>query len=83
MNDLYLHEVKLSTIETSISYYIRKSRKFWSHFKNCIDALDNSHVNAYVSADNQELYRNRKEQLTQNVLAVCNFNMLFIYILAE
>jgi len=28
MNDLYLHEVKLPTIETPIPHHIRKSRKF-------------------------------------------------------
>jgi hypothetical protein len=83
MNDLYLHEVKLPTIETPIPYHIRKSRKFWPHFKDCIGALDGSHVNAHVPTDRQGSYRNRKGQLTQNVLAVCNFDMLFTYILAK
>jgi len=83
MNDLYLHEVKLSIIETSIPHHIRKSRKFWPHFKDCIGTLDDSHVNAHVSTNRQEPYRNRKGQLTQNVLAVCNFDMLFTYILTR
>lgn len=82
MNDLYLHEVKLPTIDTPIPHHIRKSRKFWPHFKDCIGALDGSHVNAHVPTNRQGPYRNRKGQLTQNVLAVCNFNMLFTYILA-
>jgi len=36
-----------------------------------------------VSTNRQGPYRNRKGQLTQNVLAVCNFDMLFTYILAR
>jgi len=64
MNDLYLHEVKLPTIKTPIPHHIRKTRKFWPHFKNCIGALDGSHVNAHVPANNQGSYRNRKGQLT-------------------
>lgn len=48
-------------------------------------ALDGTHIYAYVSrgtGEEQAPYRNRKGTLTQNVLAVCRFNLQFSYILA-
>jgi len=82
MNDLYLMEVRLPTIRTPLASRIRKNNKFWPFFKDCIGALDGSHIHAFVSGIHQGPYRNRKGHLSQNVLAVCDFNMMFIYILA-
>jgi len=82
MNELYLMEVRLPTIRTPPASRIRKSGKFWPYFKDCIGALDGSHIHAFVPGLNQGPYRNRKGYLSQNVLAVCDFNMMFIYILA-
>src|ERR1700730_18665844 len=36
----------------------------------------------HISTKLQPCYRNRKDTLSQNILAVCNFNMQFVYILA-
>ena len=36
----------------------------------------------HIPAELQPRYRNRKGTLSQNILAVCNFEMRFMYILA-
>lgn len=76
-NALYLQEVRLPTTNTSTAIHVRQNRKFWPYFKDCVEALDGSHVHAHVPGASQGLYRNRKRQLTQNVLVVCDFNMAF------
>jgi hypothetical protein len=36
----------------------------------------------YIPLELQPQYRNRKGTLSQNILAICNFDMQFVYILA-
>ena len=36
----------------------------------------------HIPIELQPRYRNRKGTLSQNILAVCNFNIIFVYILA-
>jgi hypothetical protein len=56
--------------------------KRWPAFKNCVGALDGSHFLLYVLADQQRRFCNRYGDLTQNVLAVVDFDMNFTYVLA-
>ena len=44
-------------------------------------AIDGSHMSISPPAIIQSLYQNQKGFLSQNCLCVCNFNMLFTYIL--
>lgn len=60
---------------------IAKNPKFYPYFKDCVGALDGSHIKAHVVGETKP-YRNRKGDLSQNVLAVVDFNMLFTYVLA-
>jgi DDE superfamily endonuclease len=46
-----------------------------------LGALDGTHIPAHVTLEDQAKFRNRKGFLSQNVLAVCDFNMNFVYIL--
>lgn len=50
--------------------------------KYCRGAIDGSHFHAWVLNDAMARYRNRKGFIGQNVLAACNFSMLFVYILS-
>jgi DDE superfamily endonuclease len=43
--------------------------------------VDGTHIATYVPASQHARYRNRKGTLSQNVLATCDFNMRFTYIL--
>ncbi|KAF8408995.1 hypothetical protein HHK36_005066 [Tetracentron sinense] len=48
---------------------------------NCLGALDGTYVNLTVPIEDQPRYRNRKYNISTNVLGVCDPNMKFIYVL--
>ncbi|ETV72234.1 hypothetical protein H257_12702 [Aphanomyces astaci] len=51
-------------------------------FGNCIGALDGTHIHATPPRDARLPFRNRKGFMSQNVLAVCTFDLQFSYVLA-
>ncbi|KAL5527937.1 hypothetical protein ACEPAG_6738 [Sanghuangporus baumii] len=55
---------------------------FYPFFKDCLGALDGTHIYAHVAPENHARYCNRKGTLTQNVLAACTFDLRFSYVLA-
>ncbi|XP_026434306.1 protein ALP1-like [Papaver somniferum] len=61
---------------------IRENPRFYPYFKNCIGAIDGTHIPAMVSEDEQDVYRNRKGFISQNVLVACSFDLQFQYVLA-
>ena len=63
------------------STYISTKRKFATYFESCIGAQDGTHIPAIVKPELQGPFRNRKEKLTQNVLAVADFDLTFAYAL--
>ncbi|KAH6793154.1 hypothetical protein C2S52_003631, partial [Perilla frutescens var. hirtella] len=54
----------------------------WKWFKGCLGALDGTYIQVTPRKENRARYRNRKGQTTINVLAVCNQDMKFIYVLS-
>ncbi|XP_028789603.1 protein ALP1-like [Neltuma alba] len=54
----------------------------WKWFKNCLGALDGTHVKVKVPMKDKARYRNRKGEITTNVLGVYSPNAQFIYVLA-
>jgi hypothetical protein len=58
---------------------IANDPKRFPYFKDCIGAIDGTHIPAVVSGSESSLFRNRKGYLSQNVLAVANFDMSFSY----
>ncbi|CAN1316278.1 hypothetical protein LINPERPRIM_LOCUS30013 [Linum perenne] len=54
----------------------------WRHFKNCLGALDGSHINVRVPLDMQTRYRDRKGNTSINILGVCTPKLEFIYCLS-
>jgi hypothetical protein len=60
---------------------IINNTKYFLYFNNCLGVLDNIYISVYIPLEEQSRYRNRKGTLSQNVLAVCNFDMSFVYIL--
>ncbi|CAN1320706.1 hypothetical protein LINPERPRIM_LOCUS31802 [Linum perenne] len=44
----------------------------WKHFKNCLGALDGTHVKIHAHIVDQPRYRNRKGEVSINVVGVCN-----------
>ncbi|XP_027098942.1 uncharacterized protein [Coffea arabica] len=62
--------------------WIRNNRRFYPWFKDCIGAIDGTHVSASVPRGEQGAFRNRKGTLSQNVLATCDHDMRFVYVRA-
>ncbi|KAH6787392.1 hypothetical protein C2S52_006944 [Perilla frutescens var. hirtella] len=54
----------------------------WKWFKGCLGALDGTYIDVTALKENRARYRNRKGQTIVNVLAVCNQDMKFIYVLS-
>jgi hypothetical protein len=50
--------------------------------KDCIGAIDGTHIPAKVTSDIVARFRGRYKQPTQNVLACIRFDMRFSYVLA-
>ncbi|XP_074336754.1 uncharacterized protein LOC141673925 [Apium graveolens] len=48
---------------------------------NCLGALDGTHIKVRVGDKDKARFRNRKGELTTNVLAACSCDMQFTYIL--
>ncbi|KAL2327026.1 hypothetical protein Fmac_020453 [Flemingia macrophylla] len=53
----------------------------WRWFERCIGALDSRHIPVTVSPEDRSRYRNRKGDVSTNVLAACGQNLRFIYVL--
>ncbi|PKU84043.1 hypothetical protein MA16_Dca010327 [Dendrobium catenatum] len=57
--------------------------RYMSYFKDCIGAIDGTHVGARVLNAEKAAYIGRCGSTTQNVMAVCDFNMCFTFIMAR
>ena len=53
----------------------------WKWFGNALGALDGCHVDVSVVAADEGRYRNRKQDITTNMLGVVDWNMKFLYVL--
>lgn len=76
----YRQYVHLPRIETPIE--IEDNPKLFPYFQNCLGALDGCHIDARVPEGDMARYRNRKGRISQNVLAVCGFDMRYVYVLS-
>nr|XP_020188456.2 putative nuclease HARBI1 [Aegilops tauschii subsp. strangulata] len=61
---------------------IRGSLRWYPYFKDCIGAVDGTHVTARVPGSQSAAYRGRKHYISQNVLAAVDFDLKFTYVLA-
>jgi hypothetical protein len=62
---------------------IRNDRKAYPHFKDCIGAIDETHVRVSLSPEEQVRYIGKTCIATQNVLAICDFDIRFTYVAAR
>jgi hypothetical protein len=61
---------------------IRDDKRAYPYFKDCIGALDGTHIRVTLPPDEQVRYIGKTGIPTQNVLAVCDFDMRFTYVSA-
>lgn len=81
MQLLYVDVVKMPMSPYRVQPRIeRASRYYW--FRDCIGAVDCSHIDLHVPSELHAAYRNRKGNITQNIFASCNFDMTFSFCLA-
>lgn len=72
--------IKPPSNETDIK--ISTSHRWYPYFKDCVGAIDGTHVHARVPAKISTTFRGRKHYTTQNVLAAVDFDLKFTYVLA-
>ncbi|XP_010418595.1 PREDICTED: uncharacterized protein LOC104704161 [Camelina sativa] len=58
---------------------IMHDRRYFPYFQDCIGAIDGTHVRVRVGGDKKITYWNHHNYTSMNILAVCDFNMRFIY----
>ncbi|KAH9714534.1 DDE Tnp4 domain-containing protein [Citrus sinensis] len=59
---------------------IRNNPNFFPYFEKCIGAIDGTHIAAWSPAQKQISYRDRKTQVTQNIMCACSFDMMFTFV---
>ncbi|WVZ51535.1 hypothetical protein U9M48_002672 [Paspalum notatum var. saurae] len=64
---------------TSVHPRIQNSRRWYPYFKDCLGAIDGTHVLARVPVKMQPAFIGRKHTTTQNVLAAVDFDLRFTY----
>lgn len=60
---------------------IANDTRYMPHFKDCIGAIDGTHIAVIAPEEDQIRYKGRKGIPTTNVLAACDFDLLFTYVL--
>jgi hypothetical protein len=65
----------------NVPHQIRNDDRYYPYFKDCIGAIDGTHVKIIVPSEHQIPYTNRKGYTSTNVMAVCDFNMCFTFVL--
>ncbi|KAG6486803.1 hypothetical protein ZIOFF_055383 [Zingiber officinale] len=82
---ILLHNLMTSNEQpdgSEIPPLIQSSSRFYPYFKDCVGALDGTHIRVKVSDEDAPRYRGRKDWPTTNVLAACSFDLKFTYILS-
>jgi hypothetical protein len=59
-----------------------KEDRFWPYFKSAIGAIDGTHIPVVVPTKEVITHTCRHGYTSQNVLAMCDFDMRFIYVVA-
>ncbi|KAK2649830.1 hypothetical protein Ddye_017319 [Dipteronia dyeriana] len=66
----------------SLTSKLRESTRYYPYFKGCIRGVDGTHISAMITGCKVSSYRNRHRIISQNVLAACNFDLEFMYVLS-
>jgi hypothetical protein len=66
----------------STDYARVRENHFWPYFKGAIGAIDGSHVKVVMLVDEVVNHTCRHGYTSQNVLAICDFDMRFTFVVA-
>ena len=59
-----------------------QTTRFWSHFNDAIGAIDGTHIKVIVPKQLDAQHRNRHGYTSQNVMAICDFDLRFTFVVA-
>jgi hypothetical protein len=76
----YTDYVSLPAADDPPMPYITDNPKFFPFFQDAIGAIDGTHFACSPTAAERAAARDYKGGVTQNCLAACNFNLVFVYI---
>ncbi|KAK6117149.1 hypothetical protein DH2020_049108 [Rehmannia glutinosa] len=62
--------------------FIKNNNQLYPFFKDCVGGIDGTIIPAWVLSLKHGTYHSRKGTLAQNVLAACDFNLNFTFVLA-
>jgi hypothetical protein len=74
--------VSLPTTSTPCSTRIEDDNNFFPFFIDCVGAIDGTHIPILPPTEERVPFRNRKGFLSQNVLAVCDFELRFTMVMS-
>ncbi|CAK9781317.1 unnamed protein product [Cutaneotrichosporon oleaginosum] len=77
----YERWISMPKANTPVPSQLANSNQFHPYFKDVIGAIDGTHIPAHVPNEDRQRYRDRKGNLSFNVLAVCSMDLRFIYLL--
>nr|KYP59498.1 Putative nuclease HARBI1 [Cajanus cajan] len=69
-------ELLVQPSRVDVQPYIQNNSRFYPYFKDCLGAIDGTHVRVKVPRSDAARFRGRK-----NVFAACDFDMKFTYVL--
>ncbi|XP_071694010.1 uncharacterized protein [Rutidosis leptorrhynchoides] len=78
IEDQYIRQPTGDIVPTEIE----QKKRFYPFFKNCIGAIDGTHVRVRVPNKDAPRYRGRKGYPTINALVACTFDLKFTYVLS-
>jgi DDE superfamily endonuclease len=81
-HEIYSAYVKLPPRDSRPPDSLLNDEDLYPYFKDCIGAIDGTHIPAFVPEANRAPYRNRKGHISQNVLAACSLDFKFVYVLS-
>ena len=64
-------------LSTPLADKIQYNFKYFLWFKDCVGAIDGTHIPVSPPEGEKAMFRDRKGNLSQNVLATCNLDMQF------
>ncbi|KAK7364679.1 hypothetical protein VNO80_13420 [Phaseolus coccineus] len=81
-NEMLEGEFLIQPNGTVVPPHILNNSRFFPFFKDCLGAIDGTHVRVKVARADAARFRGRKDWPTQNIFAACDFDMKFTYVLA-
>ncbi|XP_004964755.1 protein ALP1-like isoform X1 [Setaria italica] len=79
---LAVHNIRPQDPEFKTVHKRLLNPRFAPYFNNCIGAIDGTHVPVVVPSEKVMQYTNRHGYTSQNVLAICDFDMRFTFVVS-